>query len=608
MAAPVKIGRLKSAPKHSLPTEIIKAPAPPGEVPNEFLIFPRGESVDADGNVYIYNDLSAQSVISRWKKRGLKLHIDFEHGSENDAGPTAVDGSPATGWFDLEDRPDGLYAVNVEWLEPALTYIKTKRYRYWSSVFYFNKDGIIGEMKSIGLTNIPKLDNIVPLVAKNLAKCKSGPVPFQHFDLDDAAGWDADKQKQDWLEYCTDENDDVDWNKYAEMFAYVAGDGDKESDFKLPHHSVHDGKLKTSRAGVIAAGNAIQGARGGVDIPDSELGAVKAHLEKHYHEFDLKAPWEDEQTSQKAAEPSESSMADGLNETHLKDHAAKLSEHGAALSAHGATMKDHHAVMKDHLAVAKEHLDLLKNQAAAKAKDDEEMKAKKAKDEEEMKAKKAKDEEDAKAKKAKDDEEAAAKAKKAKDEDPDNVDSDDDDAACKDEKAKCKALIDSATSGQTPALTPGEARDLKKMVKCKQANETYVKTFIEFQSKTKAALRRGVTHVESSVSDTKPVEFKFGEKMLAKCKDRPAGDFRPDQRPLKGGPKSADPKDLGEFTLAVCKHLQKSGGDAAKTYDPANVAKNWEEAREADEAWREGQFVLSMPASVKFHTLGGELY
>ncbi len=62
-----------------------------------------------------------------------------------------------------------------------------------------------------------------------------------------------------------------------------------KSDCKLPHHKP-DGTLIWR--GVSAAGNAIRGARGGVDIPSGDLDRVKAHLAAHYHEFERKAPWE----------------------------------------------------------------------------------------------------------------------------------------------------------------------------------------------------------------------------------------------------------------------------------------------------------------------------
>lgn len=76
------------------------------------------------------------------------------------------------------------------------------------------------------------------------------------------------------------------------MCAWVeAGQEDKKQGYKLPHHLADS--HKTVRAAVIAAGNVLMGARGGVHgIPKDELDGVKSHLEKHYHEFGMKAPWE----------------------------------------------------------------------------------------------------------------------------------------------------------------------------------------------------------------------------------------------------------------------------------------------------------------------------
>ena len=60
--------------------------------------------------------------------------------------------------------------------------------------------------------------------------------------------------------------------------------------YKLPHHT--QANKSTVWRGVMAAGNAIQGSRGGVDIPSSDVDGVKSHLGKHYAEFDKTPPWE----------------------------------------------------------------------------------------------------------------------------------------------------------------------------------------------------------------------------------------------------------------------------------------------------------------------------
>lgn len=86
--------------------------------------------------------------------------------------------------------------------------------------------------------------------------------------------------------------DKVDRATYALGFAYVAGDGDKPSDYKLPHHDVMGGKMVTVPDGVEAAIGAASGARGGADIPDGDMPAVRAHLGKESeHALDRPAPW-----------------------------------------------------------------------------------------------------------------------------------------------------------------------------------------------------------------------------------------------------------------------------------------------------------------------------
>ena len=67
------------------------------------------------------------------------------------------------------------------------------------------------------------------------------------------------------------------------------GDPDAKSSYKLPHH-LPDGKVVLK--GVQAAGAALMGARGGVDIPDADVAGVKAHLATHFAQFDLTPSWE----------------------------------------------------------------------------------------------------------------------------------------------------------------------------------------------------------------------------------------------------------------------------------------------------------------------------
>ncbi|MGP8214741.1 MAG: HK97 family phage prohead protease [Bacteroidia bacterium] len=106
-------------------------------------------------------------------------------------------------------------------------------------------------------------------------------IPFKHYPLDPAdKPWDAN------AETAKASTDDL-----RVMCAWEdATRAEQKNGYKLPHHDA--GTYHTNLKGVIAAGNAIMGARGGVEIPKYDLDAVKAHLQKHYHEFGRTAPWE----------------------------------------------------------------------------------------------------------------------------------------------------------------------------------------------------------------------------------------------------------------------------------------------------------------------------
>ncbi|MGH8891568.1 MAG: hypothetical protein ACRDV3_17625 [Acidothermaceae bacterium] len=76
--------------------------------------------------------------------------------------------------------------------------------------------------------------------------------------------------------------------------AHVWYDADKKQNFtayKLLIADVIDGKLTAVPRGVMAAGNVMQGARGGATLPKDDIPRVKSHLEKYYKKMDDEAPW-----------------------------------------------------------------------------------------------------------------------------------------------------------------------------------------------------------------------------------------------------------------------------------------------------------------------------
>jgi len=115
---------------------------------------------------------------------------------------------------------------------------------------------------------------------------------FQDLPLADRdRSWDGDaaeKRVRTWAGAEDEPND-----KYRD--AHVWYDADSKDNFtayKLLIADVIDGRLKAVPHGVMAAGNVMQGSRGGVDLPRKDIERVKSHLAKYYAKMGDEAPWE----------------------------------------------------------------------------------------------------------------------------------------------------------------------------------------------------------------------------------------------------------------------------------------------------------------------------
>ncbi|HXF37542.1 MAG TPA: hypothetical protein VNO17_10230 [Actinomycetota bacterium] len=90
------------------------------------------------------------------------------------------------------------------------------------------------------------------------------------------------------------------WEAMATAHAWYDPEADPEHDpprekgaYKLPHHELIDGELRVVWAGVRSAMQVLQGARGGVDLPEGDREAVYEHLAEHYRQFDREPPGPD---------------------------------------------------------------------------------------------------------------------------------------------------------------------------------------------------------------------------------------------------------------------------------------------------------------------------
>lgn len=140
--------------------------------------------------------------------------------------------------------------------------------------------------KDCALVSKSQMNNACDVIRKAINTVKKDTITFNGAHPDgtpiapEDEAWDGPK------EVAAADIDDL-----GVMATWVAQTGEepKKGDFKLPHHRQRGSHAVVLR-GVVAAMGALLGARGGVDIPDSDRRGVFNHLAKHLREFDREPP------------------------------------------------------------------------------------------------------------------------------------------------------------------------------------------------------------------------------------------------------------------------------------------------------------------------------
>jgi hypothetical protein len=129
-----------------------------------------------EGRRFDLNESVFSQILRNFKStQNQRVPVDYEHASETDPseGQIAVHGAPAQGWIrDMKIEGGNLYGL-VYWGEQARQQIRAGQYHYFSPAIRFgSRDRQTGQeigayMSSGALTNIPFLDGMRPLAAKD---------------------------------------------------------------------------------------------------------------------------------------------------------------------------------------------------------------------------------------------------------------------------------------------------------------------------------------------------------------------------------------------------------------------------------------------------------
>jgi len=132
--------------------------------------------------------------------------------------------------------------------------------------------------------------------------------------------WDSDaavRRVREWAGGPDKEN--INWARYRlAFFWYDSSDPKNFGSYKLPFADVINGRLTAVPRGIFAAAAAIQGARGGVDIPDSDKAAVRRRIAAYYKRLDETPPWED--NSSRHAKPEQGFHLAASGDSSAQEH------------------------------------------------------------------------------------------------------------------------------------------------------------------------------------------------------------------------------------------------------------------------------------------------
>jgi hypothetical protein len=119
-------------------------------------------------------------------------------------------------------------------------------------------------------------------------------VEYQDLPLADRdREWNGDaavKRVRRWADAEEEPND-----RYRRAFVWY--DAEKKENFGSYKFAIADvvgGRLKAVPRGIFQAAAVMQGARGGADLPQNDIGRIKSHLARYYGKMDEIPPWEED--------------------------------------------------------------------------------------------------------------------------------------------------------------------------------------------------------------------------------------------------------------------------------------------------------------------------
>lgn len=114
---------------------------------------------------------------------------------------------------------------------------------------------------------------------------------------DRSRSWDADSAVKRLRKYASSDGsgdkEKMNWRTYRRFFFWYDSKNPEDfGSYKLPFADIVNGKPHAIPRAIFAAAAAIQGARGGVHIPESDVPSVKSRIASYYKKLGETPPWD----------------------------------------------------------------------------------------------------------------------------------------------------------------------------------------------------------------------------------------------------------------------------------------------------------------------------
>ena len=226
--------------------------------------------------------------------------------------------------------------------------LEVKLFEFSVVTFPMNEEALITAVKNAhdilasgaptdanGLKQLNDVSRMLAMIASDTRTSTKSTPAFADLPLSDRdAEWDGDAAELTIRSWAGGADDlaDMDWSKYSTAFFWFdQNEIESLGSYKLGFAEFVGSRLVANWAGVTAAASALQGARGGLDIPDDDIGAVRAHIERYYakarEQFDdetIIAPWAQTSGDDPADETKDSPVLSQKNIQALTDIASHM--------------------------------------------------------------------------------------------------------------------------------------------------------------------------------------------------------------------------------------------------------------------------------------------